>query len=119
LIVDDDGEVRRSLRNLLLVSGFEVYLAGDGWEALKLLDRQWIDAAVIDLMMPRLDGVGVVRALLTWPEERRPRVVFVVSTHVDLGHRVAGLEVFRVFPKPFDPTELVGELGRALAARSA
>lgn len=110
LIVDDDDEIRYSMRNLLLVSDFDVVLAADGLEALKVLERRRVDALVIDLMMPRLDGVGVIRALLSKPPEERPMVVIVVSAHVELRRRIMGLSVRRVFPKPFDALLLVDEL---------
>ncbi len=113
LIVDDDDEIRYSMRNLLVVSDFDVLLAADGLEALKLLERHRVDALVIDLMMPRLDGVGVIRALLSKPPEERPRVVIVVSAHVELRRRIMGLSVRRVFPKPFDALDLVNELTEA------
>lgn len=114
LVVDDDDEIRYSMRNLLVVSDFDVLLAADGAEALKLLERQRVDALVIDLMMPRLDGVGVIRALLSMPPEDRPSVIIVVSAHVELRRRIMGLDVHRVFPKPFDALDLVNELSAAL-----
>jgi two-component system response regulator MprA len=119
LIVGDGNEVRDSLRNLLLVADYGVHLAQSGGEALKLLDRQRVDAAVIDLMMPRLDGVGVVRALLARPEEQRPRVVFVLSAQGEVRAHLHGLSVRRIFPKPFDAIQLVEELGRELRAVEA
>lgn len=119
LIVDDDDEIRYSLRNLLVVSDFEVLLAADGVEALKVLERRAVDALVVDLMMPRLDGVGVVRALLAKPEEQRPRVIVVISAHLELRRRIIGLHVRRIFAKPFDAIELVDELGAALAEQPA
>jgi two-component system response regulator MprA len=114
LIVDDDDEIRYSLRNMLLVSDFDVALAADGLEALKVLDRSRVDALVVDLMMPRLDGVGVIRALLARPEEQRPKIVIVISAHMELRRLVMGLHVRRVFSKPFDAMELVDELGAAM-----
>jgi CheY-like chemotaxis protein len=119
LIVDDDDEIRYSLRNMLLVSDFEVALAADGLEALKVLSRRHVDALIVDLMMPRLDGVGVIRALLAEPEDRRPRIIIVISAHVELKRRIMGLTIRRVFPKPFDATDLVSELNDALAANDS
>lgn len=114
LIVDDDDELRRSTRNLLLLSNFNVLLAADGVEALKFLQRQYVDALVIDLMMPRLDGVGVVRALIEMPPEQRPAVIIVISFHYELHGRFAGLGVRRIMSKPLDIPSLVGELEAAL-----
>ncbi|MFT3767897.1 MAG: response regulator [Minicystis sp.] len=116
LVVGDGQEIRHSLRNLLLCEGFDVHLALDGIEALKLLDRQRIDAAVIDLMMPRLDGVGVCHALLARPEARRPPVVFVISAHGEMRRHLDSPSVRRVFPKPIDPREIATQLMRELAA---
>jgi CheY-like chemotaxis protein len=115
LVVDDDDEIRYSMRNLLVVSDFDVLLAADGVEALKVLERRTVDAIVVDLMMPRLDGVGVVRALLARPEEQRPKVIIVISAHMELRRRIMGLHIRRVFAKPFDPIELVDEIAAALA----
>src|SRR5262249_48862110 len=115
LVVDDDDDIRYSLRNLLVVYDFDVLLAADGVEALKILDRQPVCAVVIHLMMPSLDGVGVVRARLSKPESERPPVVIVVSAHVELRRRMMGVRIRRVLPKPFDPLELVDELVAAFA----
>ena len=112
LVVGDDREIRDSLRNLLLCEAYDVHLALSGGEALRVLDRQRLDAAVIDLMMPRLDGVGACRALLARPEQQRPSVVFVISPHGELRRHLGCACVRRVFPKPFDPRELVDELTR-------
>ncbi|APR85926.1 DNA-binding response regulator [Minicystis rosea] len=116
LVVGDDREIRHSLQNLLLCEDYDVHLALSGGEALRVLDRQRIDAAVIDLMMPRLDGVGACHALLRRPERERPPVVFVISPHGELRRHLGSACVRRVFPKPFDPRELVDELTRHIFA---
>lgn len=113
LIVDDDDEVRCSTRNLLILSNFNVLLAADGVEALKVLSRQSVDALVIDLMMPRLDGVGVVRALGELPPKQRPTVIIVISFHYELHDRFANLGIRRVLAKPLDIPSLVDELHTA------
>jgi CheY-like chemotaxis protein len=119
LIVDDDDEIRHSTQNLLIMSNFNVLLAADGVAALKVLTRQPVDALVIDLMMPRLDGVGVVRALVDMPPENRPAVIIVISFHYELHARFAGLGVRRVLAKPVDVPTLVGELQAALKEHAA
>jgi two-component system, OmpR family, response regulator len=115
LVVDDDRELRESIRNLLIVSGFHALPARDGLEALKALDRQHVDALIVDLMMPRLDGVGLVRALVARP--RRPRVVILITAYFEVTRGSMGLEVSRVFLKPFDPLELLLHLRTALGIR--
>lgn len=118
LIVDDDDEIRRSTRNLLLLSNFNVLLAADGVEALKVLERQHVDVLVIDLMMPRLDGVGVIRALAQMPPELRPPVIIVISVHCELHGHFASLGVRRVLSKPLDIPNLVDEIHGAFNGSS-
>lgn len=111
LVVDDDRAVQRSLHNLLAAVNVDVHAAATGIEAIKLLDRQPLDAVLVNLMMPRLDGIGVARALLARPLLQRPRLVFVVAGDPDVRRR---LGVTRVFPVPVDTVEVARELDRAL-----
>jgi len=113
LIVDDDDEIRQSTRNVLIMANFNVLLAADGVHALKVLARQPVDALIIDLMMPRLDGVGVVRALGEMPPEHRPGVIIVISVHFELHSRIASLGIHRILPKPLEFPKLVDELQAA------
>src|SRR6187402_565116 len=65
LVVDDEPAVRESLRRALQLEGYEVELAVDGQEALERLSEEGIDAVVLDVSMPRLDGLlARLRALL-------------------------------------------------------
>ena len=63
LVVDDDQAVRESLRRSLTFNGYEVELAGDGVEAIERVDRNRPDAVILDVMMPRRDGLEVCRIL--------------------------------------------------------
>ncbi|MBO0841076.1 MAG: response regulator, partial [Sciscionella sp.] len=63
LVVDDDRAVRESLRRSLQFNGYTVELASDGMLALESVAKQRPDAMVLDLMMPRLDGLAVCRQL--------------------------------------------------------
>ncbi len=63
LVVDDDRAVRDSLRRSLEFNGYEVLLAADGAEGLVAIGSQHPDVVVIDVMMPRLDGIETTRAL--------------------------------------------------------
>ena len=74
LVVDDDRAVRESLRRSLEFNGFEVGLASDGAEALATITGNPPDALVIDVMMPRLDGLETTRALRAAGNDM-PRVV--------------------------------------------
>ncbi len=63
LVVDDEPAVRRSVRSALTLEGYEVRLAREGAEALDVLASEHVDAVVLDLLMPGVDGLEVCRRL--------------------------------------------------------
>jgi len=114
LLVDTDSELRASLSNLLRAEDYRVFLATNGSSALRELDRQCYDALILDVLMPRLDGLGVLRALHARPQTERPRVIFVISVGIGLDRRLMGVNIHRIFVKPVDADELLGALEGAL-----
>jgi len=112
LVVDDDPDIRLLLRLELAAEGYTIVEAGDGRAALEVLDAQPVDLMLLDMMMPVLDGWGVLREM----DRRTPPVVVVtaLSTH-DNTHVVDLLELgaLDIVAKPFDPgwlLDLVAEL---------
>jgi len=77
LIVEDDGNACRGLAQLLQGAGFQVRTAADGVEALEVLDREPPDLMLLDVWMPRMDGLQVLHQLKTRP--RRPRVIVMTA----------------------------------------
>ena len=69
LIVDDDKNIRKLMRAVLERSGYNVYTASDGKEALELTDNVKINLAVVDVMMPNMDGYEFTRTLRTLNDE--------------------------------------------------
>ncbi|HEY2174076.1 MAG TPA: response regulator, partial [Mycobacteriales bacterium] len=63
LVVDDDRPVRESLRRSLTFNGYDVELAADGFEALRVVAANRPDAMVLDVMMPGMDGLATCRRL--------------------------------------------------------
>ncbi|WP_084528970.1 response regulator transcription factor [Nocardia crassostreae] len=117
LIVEDDPNVRSTLDQLLRFEGYQVVLAADGQQALEVLERQRPDLAVVDVAMPRLDGLSLCR-MLRRRGDRLP--ILVLTARHQVGDRVAGLDAGAddYLPKPFDTEELLARL-RALLRRSA
>ncbi|MEX2220060.1 MAG: response regulator [Phycisphaerales bacterium] len=77
LVVDDDAGARDLIVSSLRADGHDVDASGSGFEALRLLGRQWYDLVVSDLMMPELDGPSLYSAVThRWPISR-PHFLFV------------------------------------------
>jgi len=117
LVVDDDRAVRESLRRSLQFNGYTVELAQDGRQAMDAVARQRPDAMVLDMMMPRVDGLEVCRQLRSAGDDLP---VLVLTARDAVADRVAGLDAGAddYLPKPFALEELLARL-RALLRRSA
>lgn len=117
LVVDDDRAVRESLRRSLQFNGYQVDLAADGQQALDWLASQRPDAVVLDVMMPRLDGLEVARRLRSTGDDLP---ILVLTARDAVSDRVAGLDAGAddYLPKPFALEELLARL-RALLRRAS
>ncbi|OBF94106.1 DNA-binding response regulator [Mycobacterium sp. 852014-52450_SCH5900713] len=116
LVVDDDRAVRESLRRSLSFNGYSVELAHDGLEALDMIASDRPDALVLDVMMPRLDGLEVCRQLRSTGDDLP---ILVLTARDSVSERVAGLDAGAddYLPKPFALEELLARM-RALLRRT-
>jgi two-component system, OmpR family, response regulator MprA len=116
LVVDDDQAVRDSLARSLMYSGYEVTTATDGVDALAQLSAGRPDAVVMDVMMPRLDGLETTRALRASGNDVP---ILVLTARDAVGDRVDGLDAGAddYMAKPFSFDELQARL-RALTRRA-
>ncbi|MFK5211010.1 response regulator transcription factor [Propionibacterium freudenreichii] len=116
LVVDDDQAVRDSLARSLHYSGYEVETAEDGLEALAKLSNLHPDAVVMDVMMPRLDGLETTKMLRA---NGNDVPILVLTARDAVGDRVDGLDAGAddYMVKPFSLEELLARL-RALTRRS-
>jgi two-component system, OmpR family, response regulator MprA len=116
LVVDDDRAVRESLRRSLSFNGYSVELAHDGLEALQMIASDRPDALVLDVMMPRLDGLEVCRHLRSTGDDLP---ILVLTARDSVSERVAGLDAGAddYLPKPFALEELLARM-RALLRRT-
>jgi two-component system response regulator MprA len=117
LVVDDDRSVRESLRRSLAFNGYQVELASDGQAALDSVLAQRPDAMVLDVMMPRLDGLEVCRRMRAAGDELP---ILVLTARDAVSDRVAGLDAGAddYLPKPFALEELLARLRALLRRRS-
>jgi two-component system, OmpR family, response regulator MprA len=114
-VADDDPAVRESLRRSLAFNGYDVLTASDGEQALRLVSEQHPDAVVLDVMMPRLDGLQACRALRSAGDDIP---ILLLTARDAVADRVAGLDAGAddYLPKPFALEELLARL-RALLRR--
>ena len=115
LVVDDDKAVRESLRRSLEFNGYDVSLAADGAEALAGIQGADPDVVIMDVMMPRLDGLEATRALRAAGNDVP---ILVLTARDAVGERVEGLDAGAddYLTKPFALQELLARL-RALLRR--
>lgn len=106
LIADDDQAVRESLRRSLIFNGYTVILATDGQEALDLIKAERPDLAIVDVMMPRRDGLEVCRELRSHGDDLP---ILLLTARDSVSERVAGLDAGAddYLPKPFALEELL------------
>ncbi|MBA2773119.1 MAG: response regulator transcription factor [Nocardioidaceae bacterium] len=117
LVVDDDRAVRDSLRRSLEFNGYEVALANDGVEALARINGLAPDALIVDVMMPRLDGIETTKALRAAGNDLP---ILVLTARDSVNDRVDGLDAGAddYLAKPFALEELLARVRAMLRRRS-
>ena len=116
LVIEDDDSLREGLVLVLGNAGFSATGAADGTHGLQEFDGDRIDAVVLDLMLPGIDGLDVCREL----RRRSTAPIVILTARVETASLVAGLECGAddYVTKPFDPAELVARL-RAVLRRTS
>ncbi len=113
LAVDDDPKIVRLVRAYLEREGYSVIEAFDGRAALAAIDEHRPALVILDLMLPEIDGLAVVRAVRAHSDTP----IIILSARGTTADRIAGLGLGAddYLPKPFSPAELVLRVGRVLA----
>jgi chemosensory pili system protein ChpA (sensor histidine kinase/response regulator) len=120
VVADDSLSVRRALEQLMQDAGFEVETARDGFEALAAIQAKPTHALLVDLEMPRMNGLEVTRNLRTHAETRDLPVVMITSRATDKHQAMAEQAgVTRMLGKPFSEDSLVGLVRDLIAERTA
>src|SRR5436309_3136260 len=112
LVVDDEQSLRKILAATLQREGYEVEVASDGEEALGALDRDGADVVVTDLVMPKMDGLSLLRKVVS----SHPDVpVIVVTAHGRIDSAVEAMKAgaFDFVTKPFENAELKAIIAKA------
>ncbi|MFC2038075.1 response regulator transcription factor [Chloroflexota bacterium] len=115
LVVEDEPSIREVVSLYLGRAGYQVTVVGDGQAALESLASQPPDLVVLDLMLPRVDGLEITR----WLRERGDTPIIMLTARGEERDRIAGLEMGAddYVVKPFSPQELVSRV-RAVLRRT-
>ncbi|MBI3733691.1 MAG: response regulator [Chloroflexi bacterium] len=118
LIVDDDPAIRELLRVILSAEGYEIVTAPSAEEAYALVQRQTPDLAVVDVILPEMDGFGLSRLLRKYASTRTMPILM-LTARGDINDKIAGFEAGAddYLTKPFQPTELVYRIKGLLARK--
>ena len=112
LLVEDDKEIREGVEIFLKSQGYEVFQAADGVEGLKVLEEREIDLAIVDVMMPRMDGITMTAKL----REKYDFPVIFLSAKSEEVDKILGLNMGAddYITKPFTPMELMARVNSQL-----
>ena len=112
LIVEDDAEIRDGIEIYLRNQGYEVFKAGDGVEGLEVVQKETIHLAIIDVMMPRMDGIRMVMVL----RKTHNFPVIMLSAKSEEVDKIMGLNMGAddYVTKPFQPLELLARVNSQL-----
>lgn len=112
LIVEDDKEIRDGIEIYLKNQGYQVHKAADGVEGLEEMEKQEIHLAIVDIMMPRMDGITMTMRL----REKYDFPVIMLSAKSEETDKVIGLNIGAddYVTKPFTPLELLARINSQL-----
>ncbi len=112
LIVEDDKEIREGVKIYLKSQGYEVFEAADGIEGLHVIEREEIHLAIVDVMMPRMDGITMTIKL----REKHDFPVIFLSAKSEEVDKILGLNMGAddYVTKPFTPMELLARVNSQL-----
>ena len=112
LVVEDDKEIREGVEIYLKSQGYEVFQAADGVEGLEVIEKEDIHLAIVDIMMPRMDGISMVVKL----REKYDFPVIFLSAKSEEVDKIMGLNmgVDDYVTKPFTPMELLARVNSQL-----
>ena len=112
LVVEDDKEIREGVQIYLQSQGYRVFQAADGIEGLEIIEKEEIHLAIVDIMMPRMDGIRMTMKL----REKYDFPVIMLSAKSEEVDKITGLNIGAddYVTKPFTPMELMARVNSQL-----
>lgn len=116
LVVDDEATVCKSIRQALLCVEYDIEIALSGEEALRMAENKDYEVMVVDLMMPGLNGLDLLRSIKAKNSSAR---IIMVTGYPTMKNTLQAMQIgaFDFLPKPFLPSDLRKIVAKALAAR--
>jgi DNA-binding NtrC family response regulator len=117
LVIDDEDIVRLSCSRTLVPEGYELKMAKNGLEGIKMLEEESFDLVLTDLKMPNMDGIEVLGTI----KEKWPKTDVVIVTGyqtVETAVKAIKLGAFDYIEKPFTPDTLIATVSNVFRARS-
>lgn len=115
LVAEDDEAVQSAIQESLQRSGFEVELAPDGEEALAQVEKQMPDLLILDIGLPKLDGLSVLKRLKDQEKARGLPILVLSATDIGQAEEALSLGADEFLTKPFSPSVLLDTVRRLLA----
>ncbi len=119
LILDDEEGIRTFIADVLSARGFQIFMAADGEEGLRMLERQHLDLILMDINMPNMGGLSFYHRLSSVYDKSRHISVIVMTGEAGMKDVFEGLKISAILEKPFKIAELVSAVERALVPPAA
>jgi two-component system response regulator VicR len=116
LVVDDERDIAEIVCELLADNGYETITAYDGEQAIEMVKKHRPDGLVLDIKMPVIDGIGVIKFIRGTPDLAKTPIVVLTATQFvpDAREQFKNLNVNTWMAKPFEPVELIDAVGKAV-----
>ncbi len=114
LLPDEHTGWHEHVRQLLQPQGVETLLARSGHEALEMLQARRVHLAVLDVRMPQLGGLQVIRLIRDQGDDQTPAILLADQPNTHLLHEALGMRVFSVLSKPVDLNLLLDAMARVM-----
>lgn len=120
LIVEDDPDILKLLDTALEIRGYRVVKAHNGWDGLKAIQSERPSIVITDIMMPKMDGFGLVHRLRINPETRDIPVVIITATYVTLEDKEFAMNIgaTRFIQKPIDMVRFLKTIDEVIQHRT-
>ena len=116
LIVDDEPSILQSLGGLLSDEGFEIITASNGYEALKIIDKESTDLVLLDIWMPGIDGIETLKEI----KKDNPYIQVIIITghgNIETAVKATKLGAFDLIEKPLSIDKVIVSINNALGFR--